>query len=708
MKLINRESVQIPNILISDKVKRLNSEIEYSYKINDFERIKIPEFYSLKDEIIEDLISLFNGKCAYCETKISYKEFIIDHFRPMSAAEDSKGKIKKGYYTWLAFDWENIYLSCKECNMLKRNLFPIIGRRGSLLSSIKSLRVKEKTLLIDSCFDLPEEHLFLNKDGTFSGRTKKGRTTISIFRLNRVNLLENRLNILRDLKYIFLENDESNLFYELERIFLDEIPFLGTVILFLYNIAKLMKEDYNFNGLDDQNELLSELKLFTESFYRKRDSLNLSELFNDRYDISSSYEEYYEENIRQAYYIKKVTIRNFKSISKCELFFPNNLEKGISSKAFIGKNTIGKTSILQAISLAILGPREANKIFPDASEFLNKDVDEGFIEIEFWQQKALNRISFKRGSKKFIGEENTSALLLAYGSYRLAAKRQLSINKRLDNYRIASLFDERELINGPLGLVKRHSKYEEDIAATISTILDDENVKVMFDSKNGLRISHNGHELKLDKFSSGYQSVISFVTDIMDVLYTRWNSMEGAQGIVLIDELDAHLHPEWKFKISSALRKTFPYVQFIFTTHDPLILKGMLTNEISVLKRDESGEVFDSGETPPIIDSLGIDQLLTSAFGMKTTISPNIESMFNRYYSLLSKHQDQLTNNEKNELKKLEENLSNSKVFGNTKRERLFYQLIDKELSKENNKSFNEWSKPSVDEFINRILKSSN
>jgi len=76
---------------------------------------------------------------------------------------------------------------------------------------------------------------------------------------------------------------------------------------------------------------------------------------------------------------------------------------------------------------------------------------------------------------------------------------------------------------------------------------------------------------------------------IMKMLFERWDNLTSASAIVLIDELDAHLHPRWKMRIVSSLRKAFPQVQFIASTHDPLVLRGIRNNEVAVLRR-VSGE----------------------------------------------------------------------------------------------------------------------
>ena len=62
--------------------------------------------------------------------------------------------------------------------------------------------------------------------------------------------------------------------------------------------------------------------------------------------------------------------------------------------------------------------------------------------------------------------------------------------------------------------------------------------------------------------------------------------MSHASGIVLLDEIDAHLHPRWKMRIVESLRATFSGMQFIVTTHEPLCLRGIKEQEVVVLRRE--------------------------------------------------------------------------------------------------------------------------
>ena len=124
-----------------------------------------------------------------------------------------------------------------------------------------------------------------------------------------------------------------------------------------------------------------------------------------------------------------------------------------------------------------------------------------------------------------------------------------------------------------------------------------------------LSVEREGKILKFTQMSSGEKMVLLLVVDIARRLTIANENSEDAlngEGIVLIDELELHLHPNWQLKIVKALKATFPKVQFIATTHSPLVLSGMRREDILVL---EQGEVIPSEELPNIYSSSS-DQIL--------------------------------------------------------------------------------------------------
>ncbi|MEZ4398970.1 MAG: AAA family ATPase [Kofleriaceae bacterium] len=102
--------------------------------------------------------------------------------------------------------------------------------------------------------------------------------------------------------------------------------------------------------------------------------------------------------------------------------------------------------------------------------------------------------------------------------------------------------------------------------------------------------------LPLTALAHGYQSTVAWIADLVGHILLEADGAveaEHMQGLVLIDELDLYLHPVWQVVLVSALRQTFPQLQFVTTTHSPLITSSLAPDEIVALGFDRAtGDVI--------------------------------------------------------------------------------------------------------------------
>lgn len=173
-------------------------------------------------ELMAALEQIFVKKCAYCESRFAHvtpKD--IEHFRPKSEIDTGTGKLRPGYY-WLAGEWQNLLVSCPDCNrgrkfkvpgqatpvrLGKSTQFPLrneagrIRDAGSAISSEDAIR-----LLIDPCKDQPDRHIMFDDQGLIHPRrdaagvpSAKGVASITAYALQRKDLVEERLRVLNSL-----------------------------------------------------------------------------------------------------------------------------------------------------------------------------------------------------------------------------------------------------------------------------------------------------------------------------------------------------------------------------------------------------------------------------------------------------------------------------------------------------------------------------
>ena len=100
-------------------------------------------------------------------------------------------------------------------------------------------------------------------------------------------------------------------------------------------------------------------------------------------------------------------------------------------------------------------------------------------------------------------------------------------------------------------------------------------------------------DLPLDVLSQGTQSIIQFLARLL-FGYTEYydfpSDLMEKPGVVIIDEIDAHLHPTWQRRIIPTLNSHFPNLQIFCSTHSPLMLAGLKEGQVQLLRRDENGE----------------------------------------------------------------------------------------------------------------------
>ena len=100
--------------------------------------------------------------------------------------------------------------------------------------------------------------------------------------------------------------------------------------------------------------------------------------------------------------------------------------------------------------------------------------------------------------------------------------------------------------------------------------------------------------LSLDKLSQGTQSIIQWMSHLilgMAEYYNFPKNLNRKKAVFIIDEIDAHMHPEWQRRIIPTLTKNLPNCQFFISTHSPLIISGLKEGQIQLLKRCKDGDI---------------------------------------------------------------------------------------------------------------------
>ena len=162
--------------------------------------------------------------------------------------------------------------------------------------------------------------------------------------------------------------------------------------------------------------------------------------------------------------------------------------------------------------------------------------------------------------------------------------------------------------------------------------------------------------VSLSNLSLGYRSVIAWMVDLAARMLKRYPESDdplSEPAIVLVDEIDLHLHPKWQRTIMDFLTERFPNTQFIVTAHSPLVVQAAQDANIVLLRREGDRVVIDNN--PEIIDNWRVDQILTSLFELPSARSATLDPLLKRREEILTK--PKLTPKDKAELKAIAEQI---------------------------------------------------
>ena len=132
-----------------------------------------------------------------------------------------------------------------------------------------------------------------------------------------------------------------------------------------------------------------------------------------------------------------------------------------------------------------------------------------------------------------------------------------------------------------------------------------------------------GTKIPFRSLSDGYKAFIGWVTDLLYHLCygaPSGRKLVECSGIVLVDEIDLHLHPHWQMQVIKTIAKTLPRMQFIFTSHSPLVAGSLEWMNITTLRMGPRTNKTEAGRFAQGIHGLDADQILLSDFfGLSST-----------------------------------------------------------------------------------------
>lgn len=389
-------------------------------------------------------------------------------------------------------------------------------------------------------------------------------------------------------------------------------------------------------------------------------------------------------------YVESVHIRNLKLLRDFRLELTNDDGTPRLWTVIVGENGLCKTSILRAIALAAVGPDRANQL-ADIPSYPDRRLPKPTVAITatYSVQRSdplapagtrpcivTSNLTIPAGQNLFRGDSAWAGggipnpvaahqasqspdlgwFIAGYGVHRQLPV-ALSTPPVTDPVlsRLGPLFDKSQIVGTGFA-----DQLEPDLAREYARLLSRAFVRegilprvanLVLSGRGGvtaartlveanrfaMRIGNRNHRLPATWLSQGYQASIAWIADLVGQIVLQSNRavpLAEMEGLVLIDELDLFLHPTWQVRLVETLKRAFPRMQFVATTHSPMVLPGLSRDEVVILQDDERGNVVacPARESPKLLTGSEIYSLF---FGMNE-LYPRAEARALERYTFLS------------------------------------------------------------------------
>lgn len=374
-------------------------------------------------------------------------------------------------------------------------------------------------------------------------------------------------------------------------------------------------------------------------------------------------------------YIESVTMREFRTFEQVRTSFlhpdkqygdDHERPSVTNMNLIIGTNGSGKTTLLKGIALAALGPAVADSgLFPyylirrepapegnreasikavfipnlqDRKNDFPESVKRVHSHIRIDQLGDLERLRWAHHEDKhwhpIYSRRSDAFFFVGYGSSRRVEKtnrvdeagRQASSFSRAQ--RIMSLFDEAYSLLPLSHWLPRYQESDPDrfteVANLVNRLLGPDRYQFTGDMEDGEYLFQDQNIcVPFPALSDGYRALLGWIGDLLyHICETcpKGKPLAENQGIVMIDEVDLHIHPGWQMRLLPEIARQLPRIQFVVTSHSPLLVGSLEWRNVIVIRDSTDGSSLERVRVR--VSRMDADQiLLTDIFGLESTRS---------------------------------------------------------------------------------------
>lgn len=451
------------------------------------------------------------------------------------------------------------------------------------------------------------------------------------------------------------------------------------------SFVEIFEQQTDISKQIEKEELLKNIDPYTVYTYKQKLLKDLNDIFVQNKQLGEIYKIAQDNNYS---YIDSFSVKNFFSIESIEF----KEIKGAKEVYLLGENGDGKSLVLMALHLAFNG-REIDKntnfeftgkikeiIKSNSSARLNaRDTDgtryggEKIVHLKNFYAFGVHRGRYSSDKYEKYGFMSLyDADLQLYSPERLLNQTfLLEMEKRLDSQNMIG--EEKDLPNWiPLKTIQ--NLFQELLESNV----------VIDVSAKGVKFKEKGFELSFSQLSEGYKNIMVWVSDLIyrfQQSQPKISRLEDFKGVVLLDEIELHLHPIWQRRIIGQLRKFFPNIQFVFTTHSPTIIQGASEEAViyRIYRNPKTGKTSSSeAYFKKDLDHLMLNTLATSPlFGLEDArVSEKAENVDTSESYIQSKIRERVDEELKRQKQEGKEFLTDAEI------DSLIDQIIKEEIEK--------------------------
>jgi len=351
-------------------------------------------------------------------------------------------------------------------------------------------------------------------------------------------------------------------------------------------------------------------------------------------------------------YISRIRLENIRGFRELDLDLRGPDGKPRRRTLIIGKNGTCKTTVLRAIALGLCDVSDAHALLSEpVGDFLAADASLGSILVEMGNVLPFEWVLTRQEGVPFISPRQNARVgrgsdspwfVCGYGAGRYGFGPDTGREYRVSDS-VYSLFDHRRTLLDPELTLRRLQEFlgpsrHEAILRGIKTVLGlspaDE---IRLPKGGGVELVGPtiGGKIRLEGWADGYRLTFCWLLDLYGwaMRADRIDASGDVLGILLVDELEQHLHPSMQTEILPRISKALPKMQIFATTHSPLVALDARPDELVVLRR-EGDQVVAESSVPDFTGYSAEDMLADERLFDTEVYGPEMREKVARYRSL--------------------------------------------------------------------------